>query len=80
MTSNAQQGNGDSVMAPIQVDPQEFGEIKQMVKEMHEVLVYDRCPRGIKNKTNLQWVWASVCGLSVAFGAGFTFLYKLCKG
>jgi hypothetical protein len=63
-------------MAPVTVDPQEFGEVKQMVKEMHAVIIHERCPLGIKNKINMRWMWSAVCGLAMAFGAGFVFLFK----
>jgi len=68
---------GTREMAPIQVDPQEFGEVKQMVREMHEIITTERCPLGVRNQITLKWVWASVCGLGAAFGAGFTYIFNL---
>ena len=68
MTANRPNEGSREKMTPVQVDPQEFGEVKQMITEMHYVMMNERCPLGIKNRLNLRWVWSAVCALAAAVG------------
>jgi len=66
-------------MAEIKVDPQEFGELKGQMNEVHHMLTEitnGGCKIGVANKINIRWVWSALCLLSFGCGYGFIFLFQ----
>lgn len=62
----------------MQVNPQEFGEVKATVEANHEMLVNitkNGTTASASNSLNIKWVWRTVLLLGVAVKAGFWFLY-----
>jgi hypothetical protein len=64
----------------MQVDPKDIGRLEGKMDILHEVLTDIRDHGSVTariNKERIAWIWASLCGLSVVFGASFLFLYAL---
>jgi hypothetical protein len=63
-----------------QIGPRDFGRMEGKLDSMHEIVEDIRdngCGVSKINRERINWVWASLCGLAVAFGGGFLFLYTL---
>jgi hypothetical protein len=54
----------------------ELGKMYGWLEDMHDAWKSGHgCPCGIVNRSNIKWMWLSICGLGLTFGAAFTFLY-----
>ena len=63
-------------MGDFHIDPEEWGEVRGWVKDIHGAHVGDGCASAKVNRTNIRWVWSALCGAVLGACILFGILFK----